>query len=106
LDNFINILCQLFGQYPFAKKLQSQNVTREKLHKALSYEKRRRKMLIKSTPSCLSSSKMSRWCRVQLTNNLSLFIVLAHQLQKEATSKESIATSNAFTYMFELTNFD
>jgi hypothetical protein len=38
-----------FCQYPFAKKLQSQNVTREKLRKALSYKKCAHKMLMKLT---------------------------------------------------------
>jgi len=32
-------LRELFSQYPFDKKLQSQNVTRENLRKALSYKK-------------------------------------------------------------------
>jgi len=36
--NFINILCALFCQYPFAKKSR-QTVTREKLRKALSCKK-------------------------------------------------------------------
>jgi len=34
---------RFFHQYPFAKKLQSQNVTEKKLCKALSYEKLARK---------------------------------------------------------------
>jgi len=38
-----------FRQYPFAKKVIKLNVTREKLHKALSYKKRTHKMLMKST---------------------------------------------------------
>jgi len=37
-------------QYSFAKKLQSQNVSREKLHKALMYEKGESKMFMKLTP--------------------------------------------------------
>jgi hypothetical protein len=41
---------RFFNQYPFAKKSQSQNVTREKLRKALSYKKFAHKMLMKSTP--------------------------------------------------------
>jgi len=49
-DNFINISLELFCQYFLAKKLQSQNITREKLRKAFLYEKRVRKMLMKSTP--------------------------------------------------------
>jgi len=36
--NFINISCEPFSPIFFAKKLQSQNVIREKLRKALSYE--------------------------------------------------------------------
>jgi hypothetical protein len=39
-----------FRLYPFAKKLQSQIVTREKLCKALSFEKLLPKMLMKLTP--------------------------------------------------------
>jgi hypothetical protein len=38
---------QLLGQFFCAKKLQSQNVTRKKLRKALSYEKFLLKMLMK-----------------------------------------------------------
>jgi hypothetical protein len=38
---------QLLHQYPLAKKSQSQTVIREKLHKALLYEKGARKMLMK-----------------------------------------------------------
>ncbi len=37
--NFINILCAPFFANIFAQKLQSQNVTREKMRKALLYEK-------------------------------------------------------------------
>jgi hypothetical protein len=37
-------------QYTFANKLQSQTVIREKLSKALLYEKIARKMLMKLTP--------------------------------------------------------
>jgi hypothetical protein len=40
----------VFHQYPFAKKSQSQTVTREKLHEALLCEKHTRKMLVKSNP--------------------------------------------------------
>jgi len=36
-----------FRPYPFAKKSQSQSVTREKLLEALLYEKHTRKMLVK-----------------------------------------------------------
>ncbi len=36
--NFINVLRATFAPIFFAKKLQSQNVIREKLRKALSYE--------------------------------------------------------------------
>jgi len=39
----------LFCQYFFAKKLQSQNVTSEKLLKAFSYEKFEQTMLMKLT---------------------------------------------------------
>jgi hypothetical protein len=51
--NFINILCAHFSyESAFFPKFfrQSQNVTREKLRKALLYEKRARKMLMKFTP--------------------------------------------------------
>jgi len=51
--NFINILCSLFCQYPFAKNSQSQTVTREKLRKALSYKKCVHKMLMKLTSDVL-----------------------------------------------------
>ncbi len=48
--NFINILrARFFCQNPFAIKSQSQNVTREKLPEALSYENRSCKMLMKLT---------------------------------------------------------
>jgi hypothetical protein len=47
--NFINILHELFCQYPFAKKSRSQKVTREKLVEALSYKKFVCKMLIELT---------------------------------------------------------
>jgi len=49
--NFINILHALFCRYLFANKLQSQNVTRKKLRKALSYTKCECKMLMKLTPA-------------------------------------------------------
>jgi hypothetical protein len=41
---------QVLGQNYFAKKLQSQTVIREKLLKALLYEKGARKMLMKMIP--------------------------------------------------------
>jgi len=47
--NFINILHVLFCQYPFAKKSQSQTVIREKVGKAILYEKSARKMVMKLT---------------------------------------------------------
>jgi len=47
--NFINILLQLFFQYPFTKNSQSQDVIREKLQGALLYEKRAHKNLMKLT---------------------------------------------------------
>jgi hypothetical protein len=50
---FTNILCALFCQYFFAKKLQSQNVTREKQCKALLYQKCSRKMLVKLTSAIM-----------------------------------------------------
>jgi hypothetical protein len=51
---------ELLHQYFFAKKLQSQTVIREKLHKALSYEKFVLKMLIKLTPELLSAFQKGR----------------------------------------------
>jgi hypothetical protein len=48
--NFINILCTLFCQYPFAKNSQCQTVIRERLHNLLTYKKLARKMLMKLTP--------------------------------------------------------
>jgi len=48
--NFANILQTAFRQYYFAIKLQSQSVIREKLQKALSYEKVSSKMFTKLTP--------------------------------------------------------
>ncbi len=41
---------EVLGQYSFAKKLQIQTVIREKLLKALQYEKGARKMLMKMIP--------------------------------------------------------
>jgi len=48
--NFNNILCQTFALIFLRQKLQSQNIIREMLGKALSYKKFERKMLMKSTP--------------------------------------------------------
>ena len=39
----------LLHQFPFAKKLQTQTVSKEKLHKTLSYKKAACKMLLKLT---------------------------------------------------------
>jgi len=47
--NFINIVCTPFSTIFFCKKLQSQNVIREKLLKAFSYEKFEQTMLMKLT---------------------------------------------------------
>jgi len=49
--NFTNIYVQIFCQYSFIKKLQSQTVIREKLQEALLYEKGICKMLMKLTPA-------------------------------------------------------
>jgi len=38
-------------QYSFAKKIQRQTITREKLRKTLLYEKDTHKMLMKLTPA-------------------------------------------------------
>jgi len=48
--NFINILRAAFAPIFLRKKLQSQNITREKLLKILFLEKGAHKMLIKLTP--------------------------------------------------------
>jgi hypothetical protein len=48
--NSINILRAAFALIFFAKKSQSQTVIREKLHKALPYEKGTREMLMKLAP--------------------------------------------------------
>jgi len=50
VDNFINILRATFVPIFAPKKLQSQNVTRDKLRKELSYKKIAFKMLMKLTP--------------------------------------------------------
>jgi len=49
--NFINILRAAFALIFFCQKIQSQTVTREKLRKALLYEKGARNMLMKLTPN-------------------------------------------------------
>ncbi len=51
---------QLLHLFPFAKKLQSQTVIREKLRKALSYKKAALKMLVKLKPA--RPCKHFRWC--------------------------------------------
>jgi hypothetical protein len=48
--NFIKILRAAFTPIFFCQKLQSQTVIREKLRKALSYEKVESKVLMKLTP--------------------------------------------------------
>jgi len=52
--NIVSILStfykQLLRQYSFIKKFQTQNIVREKLQKALSYEKGACKMLMKLCP--------------------------------------------------------
>jgi hypothetical protein len=51
--NFINIFCTRFSnKSAFLPKsfCQSQNITREKLHKAFTHKKRSSKMLMKLTP--------------------------------------------------------
>ncbi len=48
---------QLLRQNPFAKKLQTQIVSTEKLFKKLLYEKAARKMLVKLTPEQLARDK-------------------------------------------------
>ena len=48
---------QLFCQFPFAKKLQTQTINTEKFQKTLLCEKTALKMLVKLTPS-LSLNKL------------------------------------------------
>jgi hypothetical protein len=50
---------QLLRGYSFAKKLQSQTVTREKLCESLSYEKVLSKMLVNLTPERTKSEEES-----------------------------------------------
>ncbi len=47
--NFINILCLLLSQYPFAKKIQSPNETKKSCAKLVRTKKLAHKMLIKMT---------------------------------------------------------
>jgi len=49
-SQFHQLYKQLLHRYSFAKKLQSQIVTREKLQKTLLYKKGVHKMLMKLTP--------------------------------------------------------
>ena len=49
--NFTNFLRASFCQFPFAKKLQTQTVSTDKLRKTLSNEKDDRKIMLKLTPS-------------------------------------------------------
>jgi hypothetical protein len=48
--NFTNILQAAFVLIFFCQKLQNQTVSREKLHKTLSYKKAARKLLVNLTP--------------------------------------------------------
>jgi len=55
---FYQYFTRFFCQYPFAKKLISQAVTKKKHKKALSYEKFERKMLMKLTPDYIPLSQI------------------------------------------------
>jgi len=48
--NFLNILCKLFCQNPFAKKSPCQILIREKMRYSILYKKCARKMLMKLIP--------------------------------------------------------
>jgi hypothetical protein len=53
---------QLLCQYPFVKKLQTQIVSTEKLHKKLSYENAARKILVKLTPGSAMTLSIMTFC--------------------------------------------
>jgi len=57
---------QIFQQYFGTKKLQSPNLTREKLCEALLYKKYDRKILIKSTHCGLSQINQNLGCCIQI----------------------------------------
>jgi len=74
--SFINIYNeQLLRPYSCAKKLQSQNVTREKLHKTLFHKKGDWKMLMKLTPR-----RVERSARFEL-------LVLPHERKSASLEK-------------------
>ena len=58
--NFTNILWQDFDRYCFAKILQSQTLTREKLCKTLSHKKVESKILMKLTPAFQKNDEGSK----------------------------------------------
>jgi len=60
---------QLLRQYSCAKKLQSQTVTREKLHKILSFKEAARKMLVKLTPARSVSLRELMPCKIMVMIN-------------------------------------
>jgi len=68
--NFINILRSRFSYesafYLLKSLCQSQNKTREKLRKALSYKKCVHKMLMKLKPKSDSQTKTKKFCGIQI----------------------------------------
>jgi len=63
--NFTNILGKLFCKYFCGKKLESRNMTRDKLCETLSFEKFTHKMLMKLTPACFSYTLLNRYPQTQ-----------------------------------------
>jgi hypothetical protein len=64
---------QLLFQNPFAKKLHTQIVSTEKLHKKLSYEKAPCKILVKLAPGGRNWQLISPHCCLSGTNALAYF---------------------------------
>jgi len=80
---------QLLQQYFCAKKLQSQNVTKEKLREALSYEKFAHKMFVKLTPGGILPNVISL-----LRQNFSNFLALKLGRCKKAKYFSSLQMLN------------
>jgi len=77
-------LCQYFC----AKKIQSQNVTRDKLHEALSYKKLSSKMLMKLTPWVLRAAFMHADPEsAKKTDNLTVFFALLGSARAKAARR-------------------
>jgi hypothetical protein len=64
---------KLLCQNPFAKKLQTQIASTEKLHKKLSYEKAARKILVKFAPGGRNWQLISPHCCLPGTSTLTYF---------------------------------